>query len=91
MICDCTPYLWFPAIALAGLTSALLPFFQGLANKWIRAMEKDAGLLVVKLTDGNYLRTLENAIQFGKPVLLENVMDVLDASLEPLLQKQTFR
>ena len=64
---------------------------QGLANKWIRAMEKDAGLLVVKLTDGNYLRTLENAIQFGKPVLLENVMEVLDASLEPLLQKQTFR
>ena len=54
-------------------------------------MEKDAGLLVVKLTDGNYLRTLENAIQFGKPVLLENVMEVLDASLEPLLQKQTFR
>ena len=91
MICDCTPYLWFPAIALAGLTFALPPFFQGLANKWIRAMEKDAGLLVVKLTDGNYLRTLENAIQFGKPVLLENVMEVLDASLEPLLQKQTFR
>ena len=67
------------------------PLSQGLANKWIRAMEKDAGLLVVKLTDGNYLRTLENAIQFGKPVLLENVMEVLDASLEPLLQKQTFR
>ena len=64
---------------------------QGLANKWIRAMEKDAVQLVVKLTDGNYLRTLENAIQFGKPVLLENVMEVLDASLEPLLQKQTFR
>ena len=62
-----------------------------MANKWIRAMDKDAGLLVVKLTDGNYLRTLENAIQFGKPVLLENVMEVLDASLEPLLQKQTFR
>ena len=54
-------------------------------------MNKEAGLLVVKLTDGNYLRTLENAIQFGKPVLLENVMESLDASLEPLLQKQTFK
>jgi hypothetical protein len=43
---------------------------------------------VIKLTDANYLRTLENAIQFGKPVLLENVMESLDASLEPLLQKQ---
>jgi dynein heavy chain len=39
---------------------------QGLANKWIRAMEKDAGLLVIKLTDANFLRTLENAIQFGE-------------------------
>jgi len=38
---------------------------QGLANKWIKAMEKDAGLLVIKLTDANFLRTLENAIQFG--------------------------
>lgn len=45
----------------------------------------------IKLTDANYLRTLENAIQFGKPVLLENVMESLDASLEPLLQKQTFK
>ncbi|KAG2424724.1 hypothetical protein HXX76_014300 [Chlamydomonas incerta] len=64
---------------------------QGLANKWIRAMEKDAGLQVIKLSDANYLRTLENAIQFGKPVLLENVMESLDASLEPLLQKKTFK
>lgn len=54
-------------------------------------MEKESGLLVVKLTDANYLRTLENAIQFGKPVLMENVMETLDASLEPLLQKQTFK
>jgi dynein heavy chain len=38
---------------------------QGLANKWIKAMEKDAGLLVIKLTDANFLRTLKNAIQFG--------------------------
>ncbi len=30
-------------------------------------------------------------IQFGKPVLLENVMESLDASLEPLLQRQTFK
>eukprot|EP00775_Hariotina_reticulata_P006671 gene6671-6895_t len=64
---------------------------QGLANKWIKNMEKDSRLLVMKLTDGNFLRTLENAIQFGKPVLLENVGEVLDASMEPLLAKQTFK
>ena len=64
---------------------------QGTANKFIRAMEKAEGLIVIKLTDGNYLRTLENAVQFGKPVLLENVGESLDASLEPLLQKNTFK
>lgn len=64
---------------------------QGQANKWIRNMEKEAGLLVIKLSDPNYLRTVENAVQFGKPVLLENVGETLDAALEPLLLKQTFK
>ena len=64
---------------------------QGQANKWIRNMEKNNNLHVIKLTDGNYLRTLENAIQFGAPVLLENVGEELDPSLEPLLLKQIFR
>lgn len=41
--------------------------------------------MAMRLTDGNYLRTLENAIQFGKPVLLENIAETLDAALEPLL------
>ncbi|CAL8264232.1 unnamed protein product [Arctogadus glacialis] len=37
------------------------------------------------------MRVLENSIQFGTPVLLENVGEELDAVLEPLLMKQTFR
>lgn len=64
---------------------------QGQANKWIRNMEKDRKIDVIKLTDGNYMRTLETAIQFGKPVLLENVGEDLDPSIEPLLQKQIFK
>ena len=64
---------------------------QGQANKWIKNMEKEAGLKIIKLSDGNYLRVLENSIQFGKPVLLENVGEELDPSLEPLLQKQIFK
>ena len=54
-------------------------------------MEKEHNLKVIKLTDGNYLRTLENAIQFGMPVLLENVGEELEPSLEPLLLKQVFK
>ncbi|KAJ3159379.1 Dynein heavy chain 1, axonemal [Geranomyces michiganensis] len=64
---------------------------QGQANKWIRNMEKDNTLDIVKLTDKDFLRTLENAIRFGKPVLLENVQERLDPALEPILLKQTFK
>ncbi|KAL0984291.1 hypothetical protein UPYG_G00139540 [Umbra pygmaea] len=64
---------------------------QGQANKWIKNMEKANKLAVIKLTDGNYLRTLENCIAFGTPVLLENVGEELDAVLEPVLLKQTFK
>ena len=64
---------------------------QGQANKWIKNMEEQAGLLIIKLTQSDYLRTLENAIQFGKPVMCENVLEALDPALEPLLVKQTFK
>ncbi|KAG8459256.1 hypothetical protein KFE25_014101 [Diacronema lutheri] len=64
---------------------------QGQANKWVRNMESESGMHVIKLTQATYLRTLENAIQFGKPVLLENVGEELDPALEPLLVKQTFK
>ena len=37
------------------------------------------------------LRTLENCIQFGTPVLLEDIGEELDPILEPLLLKQTFK
>eukprot|EP00201_Polytomella_parva_P020499 CAMPEP_0175042260 /NCGR_PEP_ID=MMETSP0052_2-20121109/2450_1 /TAXON_ID=51329 ORGANISM="Polytomella parva, Strain SAG 63-3" /NCGR_SAMPLE_ID=MMETSP0052_2 /ASSEMBLY_ACC=CAM_ASM_000194 /LENGTH=3805 /DNA_ID=CAMNT_0016305023 /DNA_START=33 /DNA_END=11446 /DNA_ORIENTATION=+ len=64
---------------------------QGQANKWVKNMEKARDLRVVKLSDGEYLRVLENAVQFGLPVLLEGVGEELDPSLEPLLLKQVFK
>lgn len=53
--------------------------------------ERDAGLDVIKLSDRDFLRSLENAIRFGKPCLLENVGEELDPALEPVLLKQTFK
>ncbi|KFO19799.1 Dynein heavy chain 7, axonemal [Fukomys damarensis] len=64
---------------------------QGQANKWIKNSEKENQLNVIKLSDSNYMRTLENCIQFGTPLLLENVGEELDPSLEPLLLRQTFK
>ncbi|KAJ9518808.1 hypothetical protein QJQ45_026081, partial [Haematococcus lacustris] len=78
---------------------------QGQANKWIRAMEAQNKLVVLKpATDPNYLRTLQRAgeaaggdlgmqatLPVGRPVLLEGLGEALDASLEPVLLRQTFK
>ena len=64
---------------------------QGQANKWIKNMCKDSGIDVIKLSNKDYLRTLANAIRFGRAVLLENIGEQLAPALEPLLQKQTFK
>lgn len=53
--------------------SILFCFFPVQANKWIKTMEKDNGLKVIKQSDDNYMRVLEIAITYGNPVLLENV------------------
>lgn len=50
--------------------------------------ERDNGLEAMKLNDRDFLRSLENAIRFGKPCLLENVGEELDPALEPVLLQQ---
>jgi len=64
---------------------------EGQANKFIKNMEKPNNLHVVKMSDADFVRTLENCVQFGNPVLLENVGEELDPLLESLLLKQTFK
>jgi dynein heavy chain len=64
---------------------------QGQANSWIRAMERDNNLKIIKLSEPNYMRTLENAVKVGLPVLLENVEESIDAVIDPILLRQTFR
>lgn len=60
---------------------------QGQAIKWVKNMEREFGLKVVDLQMPDYIRTLENAIQFGTPVLMQNVGEELDPSLAPILNK----
>ncbi|XP_062252615.1 dynein axonemal heavy chain 1 [Platichthys flesus] len=64
---------------------------QGQANKWIKNMERNNGLEVIKLSDRDFLRSLENTIRFGKPCLLENIGEELDPALDPVLLQQTFK
>ena len=49
------------------------------------------GLKVIDLQQSDYMRTLESAIQFGLPVVLQNVQEKLDPSLDPVLNKSLMR
>ncbi|GFS18450.1 dynein heavy chain 1, axonemal [Elysia marginata] len=64
---------------------------QGQANKWIKNMEAEHEMAVVKQSSRDFIRVLENAIRFGKPCLMENVGSDLDPSLETILLKQVFK
>ena len=50
-------------------------------------MEKENGLKLITLKQSDFLRTLENAIQFGQPVLLQEVLEDLDPALEPIMSR----
>lgn len=64
---------------------------QGQANRWLRNTYATKNLQIIKLSEKDFLRTLENGIRYGAPVLLENVGQELDPSLEPVLLKQVFK
>lgn len=63
---------------------------QSQAHKWIKTMEKSNDIIIVKLTDPNYMKNIEIGIEVGKPVLIENVLEDLDPPLDPILMKQIF-
>ena len=53
-------------------------------------MEAKQNLRVTRLTDNNFLQTIEGAIRLGFPVLLEELGEALDPVLAPLLLRQTY-
>lgn len=64
---------------------------QEFATKWIKNLEKENRLCTIQLSQPDYLRVLENAIQYGLPVLLENVGLELEPIMESVLMKEVFR
>ncbi|EKX31472.1 hypothetical protein GUITHDRAFT_83101 [Guillardia theta CCMP2712] len=64
---------------------------KGQANRWIRNMEKENSLEVVKLSQSDFVRRIEGCVQYGRPVLLENVGETIDSILEPVLTRQTYK
>lgn len=64
---------------------------QGQANKWIKKTTGSGRLEVTKMTNANLLRSLETCIRNGKGLLIEDIDETLEPSLEPILQKAIFK
>lgn len=61
------------------------PQLQGI--NWIREKEKNSGLEVTRLTPETMaaaIKILERSVEQGKPVLIENLENSIDASIAPI-------
>lgn len=65
------------------------PQLQGIA--WVRNKEEANGLQVVQQGQPKYLDVVERCIEEGKPLLIENLPQEVDAVLEPVVARQTVR
>lgn len=61
------------------------PQLQGVT--WIKEKEKNSGLEVTRLTPetmATAIKILERSVEQGKPVLIENLENSIDASIAPI-------
>lgn len=58
------------------------------AASWIKKREFNNNLKIISFKDQNYLTVLEEGIQFGFPVLIQNIDGYIDPLLESLLEKK---
>lgn len=63
---------------------------QQQAVRWIKKKESQSNLAVKRFTDGDFMKHLELAVQFGNPFLFENVDTFIDPMIDPILEKNTF-
>ena len=60
---------------------------QQQAIGWIKQTYASANLTVKSLSDSDFMKHLELAIQFGNPFLFENIDEELDPMIDPVLEK----
>lgn len=64
---------------------------QNQANLWIKNMERQNDLEITKFAHADYMQKVVKCVQEGLPLLIENVEENLEAPLDPLLFKITFK
>ncbi|CAK1600591.1 unnamed protein product [Parnassius mnemosyne] len=60
---------------------------QGQALIWISRLEEKNDIQIVDFGQPNYLKIMEQCLSDGKPILIQNVGEVLDPSIAPILDK----
>ncbi|CEG01942.1 Dynein heavy chain [Ostreococcus tauri] len=60
---------------------------QGQGNKWIKSMEASNGLIVTALHAPDMVRQVEHAVQFGVPILIQDIKETIDPILENVVAK----
>jgi len=61
------------------------------AIKWLRTKEEENSLAVIQLTQKRWINTLEGAISNGFCVIIENLTEEVDATLDPVLSRSMYR
>eukprot|EP00505_MAST-04D_sp_SCG-Rhode-Island_P000545 Stramenopile-MAST_4_protein_545 len=64
---------------------------QGQANRWIKKSESQSHMEVTKMNNVNLLRVFESNIRNGTPVLIEDITEFIDPSIDNVLTKNTFQ
>jgi dynein heavy chain len=65
------------------------PQLQGI--KWIKEKEKDNGLTLLRMNNKKSINIIGECIEDGKTVVLENLDEMIDATLSPIIGRNVFK
>lgn len=78
---------------LTRLDRLLFPYIfdvrQGI--KWLRKREEANGLNVIQLTQRKWLNSVEAAITNGNTLIIENIAEEIDPTLDPVLARAIYK
>ncbi|RKP17872.1 hypothetical protein ROZALSC1DRAFT_23782, partial [Rozella allomycis CSF55] len=61
------------------------------ANKWIKRLELENNLKIIDAKQSDLLKQFEFSIPIGQPVLMQNVGENIDSSIDPILNKDLIK
>jgi dynein heavy chain len=59
--------------------------------KWLKQKEAGNGLAMIQLSQKNWNKKIERALQNGETIIIENLGEEIDATLEPVLARAVYK